>query len=68
MILREEGDLWLFVGQAYVHGIMDGEAIDGLDISNHLRLFEIDQDTETSRDLSTRTALQKRGRHLQRAG
>jgi hypothetical protein len=42
MILREEGDLWLFVGQAYVHGIMDGEAIDGLDISNHLRLFEID--------------------------
>jgi hypothetical protein len=41
MILREEGDQWLFVGQAYVHGIMDGEAIDGFDPSNHSRLFEI---------------------------
>ena len=42
MILREEDDLRLFVGQAYVHEIMDGEAIDGFDISNHSRLFEID--------------------------
>jgi hypothetical protein len=41
MLLREEGDWWLFVGQAYVHGIMDGEAIDGFDPSNHSRLFEI---------------------------
>jgi hypothetical protein len=41
-ILREEGDHWLFVGQAYVPGIMDGQAIDGSDLNNHSRLFEMD--------------------------
>lgn len=30
------------MGQAYIHGIMDGEAIDELDMNNHSRLFEID--------------------------
>ena len=42
MVLREEGDHWLFVGQAYIQGIMDGEALEGVNIEHGSRLFDID--------------------------
>jgi hypothetical protein len=29
VVLREEGDHYIFIGECYTHGIMDGEAIDG---------------------------------------
>ena len=32
MDLRQEDDHWLFVGQTYIHGIMDGEALEGVDV------------------------------------
>lgn len=42
LVLRPVGARWLFVGQAYVHGIMDGEGIVDLDASHSLQVFEIE--------------------------
>jgi hypothetical protein len=41
-ILRKEilSDRWLCVGQAYIHGIMDGEALNGFDMEDS-ETFEI---------------------------
>jgi hypothetical protein len=41
LVLREDGMKWLFVGQAYVHGIMDGEALHPGDLAKVKRTFEI---------------------------
>lgn len=40
MILRPVQEDWLFVGQAYVHGIMDGEAVND-EVSELIRSFHI---------------------------
>jgi hypothetical protein len=40
MLLRQEQDECLFVGQAYVHGIVDGEAMN-VDIENFSRSYHI---------------------------
>lgn len=41
LVLRKEGELWSFVGQAYIHGIMDGEATAGIDSDNCTQVFRI---------------------------
>lgn len=30
-VLRKAGDMWHVIGEAYVHGVMDGEALKGMD-------------------------------------
>lgn len=40
--LRESGEgYYRFIGECYVHGIMDGEAVEGRDLEGFARDFEI---------------------------
>ena len=39
VVLREWGDRWFFVGQTYVHGIMDGQAVQSLDVEKESQIF-----------------------------
>jgi hypothetical protein len=41
MVLRPVDDHFLLVGLCYVHGIMDGEALQGADLKKETRIFEI---------------------------
>jgi hypothetical protein len=41
IILRPVDDHFLFVGECYVHGVMNGEALDGVDLEKDSRTFEI---------------------------
>jgi hypothetical protein len=41
MILRPVNDHFLLVGECYVHGIMDGEALEGFNLERVSRAFEI---------------------------
>jgi hypothetical protein len=41
MILRKVNMHWLFIGEAYVHGIMYGEALDQLDLTKDVETFTI---------------------------
>ncbi|KAF2498159.1 hypothetical protein BU16DRAFT_440192, partial [Lophium mytilinum] len=38
-VVRENGPSWTMVGECYVHGLMDGEAVDGLP-EDRVREFE----------------------------
>lgn len=42
LVLRSSSSKWTFVGQAYVHDIMDGEAIDELQRTSTMQTFEIE--------------------------
>jgi hypothetical protein len=39
MILRPVNDHFLLVGECYVHGIMDGEALEGVDLERVSRAW-----------------------------
>jgi hypothetical protein len=41
MILRPEDGHFFLVGHCYVHGIMDGETLEGVDLKKETRTFEI---------------------------
>jgi hypothetical protein len=41
LVLRKDGAHWELVGQAYVHGIMDGEALDGVNLKDVEQRFTI---------------------------